>query len=294
MRTYSFETALKRLNDAGIPAKMYARPPAGKYLFTIGIADRYKKTERINFYPGLVETMALSIDRKLKQAVVQVYERSQTATFVAKTHPWWKTHTYNAGISRANLIRQFRGYSKIGWPEGTQCAWVTPVDQGASPGTARSLFTVRTPEATRTFLIGYDTDLIRDCVFISMLPKPVSTVKEAHDLLRPSGVPKGSPRQGDFYFVPDPTYNSARVNKGPDRNSNIYTSIPYPSWYVWDGHPSLSDHVAEYSIVNYKAKIQRVRGNVTNPRHETLYLDGWHRVVGVNEVDLPVQQQRWD
>lgn len=101
----------------------------------------------------------------------------------------------------------------------------------------------------------------------SLKPK---TVDEALEGLRPSDVPKGSPRQGEWFFVPSIIKLKPDLKKTPiwhaasKKQSNVIT-------------PS-TRHVAQEMA--FALDCVYVRGTIKDDEHDTLKLGKvWHRVV---------------
>lgn len=299
MKAYAIDDAITRINDFGIPMKRYARPPMGKNLLIIGIGDRYKKSERICIWPGLVKNVELATDRRYNQAVLGFYEESRKVTVGASVPAYWDN----------TMNRDWRGYVDMVFPDGTRLLKVE--DTGLSSKLVwswprneqwlKKRFTVRTPSAERWFLLGSDSQ--ENHVFISMLPERATSVREAHEILRPKEVPKGSPRQGEFFFV-----------RAPDEADILLRSIPYKIvyedhgiWSVlaprktpksgWQYDHHLSDHKAEELLVDWPNGVQYVHGTISNTRHKPLHLKDWHRVVMNREIPNPAppgRGTRWD
>ena len=297
VRRYSIKKAIERLNEVGIPIRFYSRAPMGKGVFVIGIGDRYKADERICLWPGMVSIAELSTDKRLGQAVMSVYEEAQDINFTYNINRY---SLNNDGTPENSLKRDFRRYAPLSLPENTECINVktvnvpVPIRNMSSWNEVEVEFTVRTPSEERHFLLGHDTDGTH--VFISMLPEKATSVKEAHDILRPSRVPEGSIRQGEFFFLPTPKYRPG--TRHVRENGLVYSRIDRvknswqtPHMHNWDNR---TDHHAEELVVNWSAGIQHVRGIITNPRHEPLVLDVWHKVVANNEVPNPTPTRRWD
>jgi hypothetical protein len=130
----------------------------------------------------------------------------------------------------------------------------------------------------RHLLVGCDERQL----FMCELPKPCSTVKQAHEALRPSVVPKGDKtiRQGEWFFVVPHAREIATVDSAVrgsltvvHKKRSINSIIPRA------GKP----HVAEEIVVVGRGVY--VRGAVRHPDHDTIRLRFWHRVHRNLEVD---------
>jgi len=102
---------------------------------------------------------------------------------------------------------------------------------------------------------------------ISLKPK---TVDEALEGLRPSDVPKGSPRQGEWFFVPSSLKLTPELKKHPiwHETAKKQRGVVTPS----------TRHVAAEMCFVENAVF--VRGAIKDDEHDTLKLGKvWHRVV---------------
>lgn len=154
-----------------------------------------------------------------------------------------------------------------------------------------------TSEAKRRFLVGMD-----EChLFIAQLTKPATTVKQAHEGLRPRSVPAGRAarklgivRQGEWFFQPASPGELERVERhvaanGVERNVRIGRGR---GWMP--GRP----HVVSESVLlvlnetrtpvrrrgrtvafeTVRETLELVRGRIKHPDHRTIELHGWHKV----------------
>jgi hypothetical protein len=140
----------------------------------------------------------------------------------------------------------------------------------------------KTSAEKRRFLVGMD-----EChLFIAQLTSPATTVRQAHEGLRPRGVPAGRAakklgfvRQGEWFFQPASSGEVARVEAlakagGVARNVGIGRGRE-----AMRGRP----HVVSESVLVLVSKetresIEFVRGRVKHPDHRTIELHGWHKV----------------
>jgi hypothetical protein len=119
----------------------------------------------------------------------------------------------------------------------------------------------------RHLLVGCDERQL----FMCELPKPCTSVKQAHDALRPKSLPKNEKtiRQGEWFFVPAHDVDAVVLH----RNTAINRFIPRA------GKPHVVDEIALGPGGAVYA-----RGGVRHPDHKTIKLRGWHRVVKNLEV----------
>lgn len=132
--------------------------------------------------------------------------------------------------------------------------------------------------------------------FICQLPKPCITIEEAYSSLRPSDVPEGSLRQGEYFFVPckDDTpfsvptlemlahkYVDKGILKACGYELNVdNTEFPkiFRLYSISSGTGYGSNrHVAQ---LYYKDPLNNVyvTGDITDPQHATISLEKWYRV----------------
>lgn len=135
-----------------------------------------------------------------------------------------------------------------------------------------------TSAAGRHLLVGCDERQL----FMCELPRPVSTVKQAHEALRPPSVPKGDKtiRQGEWFFVVPSRTETEDLERAlrssltiVRKNTSINSVIPRA------GKPHMVD---ELVVTNGNVY---VRGAVRHPDHKTIRLRFWHRVHRNLEVD---------
>lgn len=131
----------------------------------------------------------------------------------------------------------------------------------------------------RHLLVGCDERQL----FMCELPTPCTSVKQAHEALRPRHLPNRAStiRQGEWFFVRASAFeidNVERALRGTRsvvrRNTAINAFIPRA------GKPHVVDEITLVGGAVY------VRGGVRHPDHKTIWLRDWHRVV----KNLEVQQ----
>jgi len=120
------------------------------------------------------------------------------------------------------------------------------------------------------------------------------TVDMALDTLRPIGIPATSPRQGEWFFVPitqkemlfprEPRESTALEVLDSIKDKMLDKQVPIVSA---DGHEQMANHGerARRAGRHVASRIQcigdgvYVKGPIKDREHDTLYLQGWHRVV---------------
>jgi hypothetical protein len=117
----------------------------------------------------------------------------------------------------------------------------------------------------RHLLVGCDERQL----FMCELPKPCTSIKQAHEALRPKSLPKNEKviRQGEWFFVPVSDFTPDVIH----RNTAINRFIPRA------GKPHIVDEIGIADGIY-------ARGGVRHPDHKTIKLRGWHRVVKNLEV----------
>ncbi|MEK7468251.1 MAG: hypothetical protein AAB074_12630 [Planctomycetota bacterium] len=143
-----------------------------------------------------------------------------------------------------------------------------------------------TPGTTRRYLVGMD----ERSYFMAELPRPVTTVKEAHRALRPGEVVdwesrrenrgKKAVRQGEWLFLPLPPSEARELdNRIARKQALVRQKARIP------GRPG-KPHVAFRLVVEARmqAPVVYAQGSVRHADHDMLHLNGWHRVVANMEV----------
>lgn len=151
--------------------------------------------------------------------------------------------------------------------------------------------TRKTRDEKRRFLVGMD-----EChLFIAQLTGGATSVKQAHDNLRPRNVPAGKAakkrkikRQGEWFFTPATDSEIEKIEEhiranGVEKNVRIG---PRGRWMR--GRPHI---VTESVVVSIPARqegardvvftprlVEFVRGRIVHPDHHALHLSGWHKV----------------
>lgn len=152
-----------------------------------------------------------------------------------------------------------------------------------------------TQRTTRHMLVGRDERQL----FICQLPRPCTSVKEAHDALRTPAAKTRSRskldqpiRQGEWFFVIpaaneiDELEKAIRGNRTVIRKKTSINSI-IPRM----GKPHIADEIAvHFTTTATTASAPRemnvfVRGAVRHPDHKTIQIHHWRRVLRNLEVD---------
>lgn len=297
MKITNLVEALQKYN---IRAREYSRPPAGQDVFAITIKRGHPESTVV-VHQGKAQ-IEINGSRKLRQAVVTVKEKGREVTHKVTTNimvsdkpasdkgervPGNKPTTKEV---EKRLIDRF----PLVMPEGTQ--WTvtdtTCVKREDSGYTHRTqwditgLVTAKVKKSTvNHFLVGIDeTDL-----FISSLKRHVSSVQEAHKILRPPEVTKDlidrkrAPRQGEWFFVRCARKVANMLNKlATEQPSKLKT------YRLGD-----TTHTAKTAVVVDK-KVY-ARGYIIDRRrghHRSRWLDWWHLVLKNQETEFKVSPEQ--
>lgn len=304
---------IEELGKTGITASFYSRPPDKKHIFTIGKQSGVPGT--IMLWPGSRETEITVVpDKKLHQAVLKVHEPKHTLTF---TYTIW----HFLSISHGEALQTAADWLGSGpasdyWagailPKGThyrfapRSKWVTKMGKNDTRLKTAIPIIATVPATTQYFLVGRD-ELAQ---FVCALPKEAKTVEEAHKILRPKGVPEGSLRQGEFFFVPVTAKHKKTLQALEKENPKIGKC----SWEPNRLEPN-SSHRAERRLVLVSGKVENlnnfqisrlgsqeyktlVKGKITDNKtghHSPLVLDDWHYAIRNTELQAPPKARRWD
>ncbi len=153
----------------------------------------------------------------------------------------------------------------------------------------------KSPSERRRFLVGMDEGHL----FVAQLTSQATTVRQAHEGLRPSAVPTGRAarrqkvvRQGEWFFVPANEDEARRVEDHV-RAYGVVRDVGIGGPSRGRGRP----HVVSESVMlrhvpkdPTSATTEYVRGRVLHPDHKVVHLAAWHRV-RMNTEDRTVNAQ---
>jgi len=273
---------VKELKKRNIKAREYRRPPAGLDVFAITI-DRRKKegaegTVLVNQGTARVEVVG---SVRHRQVAATIRERSRVVRRTVRISQYADEEPTLKGLEK-----QFRNNFPMTMPFGTQ--WTEDKFRtkkferynGGSPYYhcwARVTATV--PNRTvNHLLIGMD----ETANFISPLPKKVKSIRSAHSVLRPKGVPANAQRQGEWFFVK----TGRRMTKHLSRLARQAKRITLGN----------TTHVALTAInIGGRQEGTYAHGYIWDSRsghHAPLYLKGWHKCVHNAEAKLHVSSDQ--
>lgn len=153
-------------------------------------------------------------------------------------------------------------------------------------GTSSGVFVSRRAGGKRHFLMGFDE---RAHPFVAQLPRPVTTVRDAHAALKPAEVASGTIRQGEWFFVKpskaDVDELEARLGK---KRLTIERKVPIGPFYFGEIRgPRVRQmrgnaHTADELVCVIDVKRARhifARGSVRHVDHDAVKLPSWHKVI---------------
>ncbi len=290
-----------RLTKAGLIAHVQA--PNQRKNFQIEIKEGRRSNSMI-ITPGKCDLKVFP-DPKNSQAILWADEEGRTET---RDVTAYVRHTLGGKLRDERLeeiVKEWKRGRHFGMrlPEGTKYKVLEGPNYKVG-GRAEGKVQAVVPKSELTLLVGKD----ETAHFVSALPERVKTVREAHEILRPADVPKGSLRQGEWFFVPVTDEERKRIEDRIERNPLEIE----PLWldgirYNPDSRWSHSNttHAAHSALLfggprrgtvfatGYVLDDRRQRGQKI--RHEPLWLHDWHRVVHNAEVDMgDAQAETWD
>jgi len=266
------------LVDVGIKAKVMRDGPDQDDLdvFMFEIVETPVSTGSIHVYLGNSTVRIAGRDKRHRQVVVHVDEPEHTVVRDISS-------SSVSGETDRSFRRRIRNgqYFPMRLPNGTTYKVIGDLRRPPA-GTIdrRVAVTVEAhvPSFEHTFLMGIDEEYH----FICALPDRVTSVREAHESLRPEEVPKGSPRHGEFFFVPATDEEIKTLESFVRRRD-------FASEFLDDRRGSPTTHEAKLSITTPKHR-WFVRGYILDtrkpPRHKPLWLNDWCRPVSNLQLEL--------
>ena len=278
------------LRSAGMTAQRYARPPVGKSIYTMSTGQ---KSDKFRFWLGDAE-VTVAVDKNHRQAVLTVHEEERwIEDIVWGPSSMPRTRILNQATlvpnSDQSLVYEFFTISIEDFPNfpirghTVQSAFewegyrVPRHLQGRGYVVGDSAYQVcqHAPETTTAFLVGID----ESSYFISQLPELVTSVEEAHEILKPEGLGDNYLRQGEWFFVPvtDPLVVE-------DLDDRLRRSLNRRGSAVFGEMERHSSHQG-IAVTAYGGRY--AIGPIVDTRkghHKLLMLDGWHKVMRNTEV----------
>lgn len=275
------------LKKANLDAKEYARGPAGKNPFVISIQEMKDRPGLFRTWTGIAD-IDVHPDRSLHQAVITAVEKERSVTRNVhiehaasgdQPEPDQTEGVNNRARARFMLAMPTGTTWKYGemearrvhnrWGNGSRWDAIIPV-------------TATAPATSQSLLVGMD----ETHYFVSALPEVVTSVADAHEILRPHLAKKsGTVRQGEWFFIP--VTNKKLIEA-------LYKKLA-------SGFTRQLEHLSSHEafIVEHGDTLYAI-GIVTDNRigrHSPLVLTGFHRVLRNAEVQplttVP-KRQYWD
>lgn len=247
-------TLIRRFGEAGLELRPAIGPiqPSSPEIFQMDIR-RLGRDEHFRVWPGRdTKADVLSTDRRLRQLVLLVKEPKR-------------------------LFRETLPRPSLGLP---QLKGAARRMGGRLVGTTAETWTVeRWTSGKSRYLCGMDERHL----FIARLAGG-TTVRDAHDSLRPRRLPSTSKRQGEWFFTPLSVWESGRLEALiASRRAVVLEKEPIGA----GGHPHTADELVRVPAPRWtSADLSRgprvavfVRGAVRHPEHATLRFRDWVAVV---------------
>jgi hypothetical protein len=265
------ESLFRRFSQASLPIQVTAGPFGGRGargtedIFQMDIRrdpPRLGSQERFLIWPGHPgnQVEVEGIDRRLRQLVLMVHE------------PRRRFEVYSPGTAVPQGAKVIRRDRRGMWLE----QW--------------------TPDRKRHFLCGVDEQHL----FAAQLPRPVSAVRAAHEVLKPPHVSsaerragEAAIRQGEWFFLPIPFDKQGRFDEELRTRRRFVSrkqGIAQAAGLSRRGRPHVADEV--FVIPGPPQEIY-VRGAVRHPDHATLVFRDWYRAWANLETFEAVAGLRW-
>lgn len=295
------QTALETIGIKSLP---YKRGPVGKDVFAITLT-----ADKIRFWKGDSD-ITISVDEDLRQAVLNVTEKPRTVKSSVniwcytigsnpkkyteeqlakevskKVNGRYSNDAKKAKKEKAVMMKYLRSIAIKVPGSRMKVTGYSRLEKSGSV-TVNLKFTAKS--TTTSFLVGFDHDA-QNRPFICQLRDVVSTVKQAHESLKPKNVKlkSGYKRQGEWFFNP--------VNKelAQKLTRKIHKAMVAPLDGRLQWNPS-SHRAMTITHDKKRYAIGQVK-DIRRGKHKPLMLDKWHEVVRNNEVRVTNQQSTtWD
>lgn len=226
-----------------------------------------------------VNLSVVSLDKKYRQAVLELSEPAREITRKVKLYSDAKKPNKSTIVSHFDLTlppgTKFKVGERIKYEEKYNLYYLQAW-----------LVTAIVPESKSYFLVGYDESHL----FVSMLPKKVDSVADAHLALMPPEVYGRSDvlRQGEFFLIPATEKELKKIEATLRKKPYLY-SYEDLKWTNRDGSEEYTDHMACNIEIDNTLFIT---GLMFNERHN-LMLNGWYRVI--RNLEIPnLNSNSWD
>lgn len=288
------------------------------FLLSLGTNKKHERTS-LEFGFGSNKDIDIKIagSKKLRQAVITVVEKERVLSSLVDSflNEEEKEHL----IEEFNITNEKRVFSlgedfdmgslvadfpTVGAVLSSQNAnleeikasySISYVDQKVDKNMGDIMLNIKVPKTTMCFLVGYDEKEM----FVSLLPKTVKTVENAHKALKPKGLRPGWKRQGEWFFNPCTKKEKEALIKEIEKKGMYSIDHERPLESGSEDHYSLNSFDFRYShqIKTKEGEILKgkkyVSGFIENERHDLLVLDGWYEPVLNNEIEGG-EDELWD
>jgi hypothetical protein len=300
------KTFIEKMEDAGVAIQAYKRKPAfiNKDTFVLNNNRREKK---LYIWPGIAD-IEVATSKRHKQAVLNVTEKARKVTQNYRIGgDYFGDNTHVKDVApKVTLRLQQRAEDSfpIVFPdEATVTYKVDSILDVTGDWDRTEQFdvtvTASVSETQQAFLVGTDeTEL-----FVSMLPKQVKSVADAHEVLKPKGLREGWLRQGEFFFNPPTDAVREKLDKHlaahPDVLDEV-TALQKDDGSGWNDDSSHYANTLEYEGKTYAIGFVTDReftgwGTRAKARHhEPLWLNDWYEVLLNRELPAPESATNWD
>lgn len=281
------EVLAKDLNKARMQATPYKTGPMGSRLLAFRVPDNGKS---VRVWAGGADVGVMDRDTQHRQALVFADEASRDVGRTYTLDMYQGNRGDDGKYSRRIIERTARAQFPIwvpGRPKFRLDSWEVTGEHAGHWGNlgydrVRVHGTMTVGATESTMLVGLD----ETAHFVCALPSRVDTVQDAHELLRPAGVPKGSLRQGEWFLVPATKAEVEEIIENLGPSTRIGRSMERES-----SHRALVVKTANGD----RFTIGEVSDDRTG-RHKSLHLDRWHKIIRNTEIVVRnvVQRRYWD
>jgi len=296
-----------QLNKADINASEFKRTPLKGINFTLASTI---KGDNIKVYANDTIEYDLHTNKRHKQAVLNIEEEARNIDVKVPIPENIYIHhstIYDDDRSSLNndLRRALREHNRLLIPNSKisikikedyvnriikECK--SHVWNDIRPKSNEYEFTIKAPKQVNHLLCGID----ETAHFICALPEEAKSVKEAHEMLRPKGIPDNALRQGEWFIFPATSKEIKKIEE------YVQETNPYSTLFSFDfSHlEENSSHRASTKIIlDNKIYAIGIISDIRKGRHKDLVLSSWHRIVRNREIpvvqnNVKQKSQYWD
>jgi hypothetical protein len=253
------EHIVSRFKEAGLICEVTTKPLRAfdKDIIQVDISRKLRGNHRLEFFrvwPGHEDNRAqvLGVDKKIAQVVLMLHEPKREFVEEIKKTKYTKVSAFQ------NVVKE----TKVAF-------WVKRT----------------TPEGKRFFLAGLDERQL----FICQLPKPCTTVQQAHACLKnptvilAEGKQRGKTiRQGEWFFINVTEEEEKAISEGLKKKT-LFIKKKEPigrggNPHVADERLEMRGHILDHGFA-VRAGELFVRGKIRHKDHETVSFSSWRKVI---------------